>query len=55
MWFKNWENQLVALGFATHEGDARTIEISKDQLTRVINFDETALTLDGIGPQGVGG
>ncbi len=55
MWFKNWENQLVTLGFATREGDARTIKISQDQLMQIINFDETALTLDGSGPQGVGG
>ena len=56
MWFENWENQLVALGFATREHDgSKTITISDEQLARILNFDETALTLDGSGPGGVGG
>jgi hypothetical protein len=39
MWFNNWENQLVALGFATREDGAKAIDILTEQLTRILNFD----------------
>ncbi len=46
MWFNNWENQLVTLGFATCKDGVKAIDISTEQLTQILNFDETALTLD---------
>jgi hypothetical protein len=49
MWFDTWENNLVTLGFATREDGAKGIAIAPDQLVRILNFDETALSLDGSG------
>jgi hypothetical protein len=47
MWFDTWENNLVTLGFATRKDGAKGIAIAPDQLVRILNFDETALSLDG--------
>ena len=46
MWFGNWKIDLLNLGFATQtdEGD---IIICDDQLRRILNLDETCLSLDG--------
>ena len=46
MWFNNWKLDLLNLGFATQnlEGD---VTISENQLYRIINLDETCLSLDG--------
>jgi hypothetical protein len=49
MWFDTWENNLVALGFATREDGAKGITIPLDQIVRILNFDETGLSLDGSG------
>jgi len=49
MWFDTWENNLVMLNFATREDGAKGITIPLDQLVRILNFDETALSLDGSG------
>ena len=49
MWFDTWENNLVTLGFATREDGAKGITIPPDQLVRILNFDDTALSLDGSG------
>ena len=48
MWFDNWAKDLVELGFATWVDDVGgEIDIPPDQLVRILNFDETCLTLDG--------
>ena len=49
MWFDNWESNLVALGFATRNDDGGGINVSDNQLVRILNFDETCLSLDGSG------
>ena len=49
MWFDTWENNLVALSFATREDGAKGITIPLDQIVRILNFDETGLSLDGSG------
>jgi hypothetical protein len=49
MWFDNWESQLVPLGFATHKDGAKAIDILAEQLTLILNFHKTALTLNGSG------
>ena len=45
-WFDNWGHDLVELGFATKSYDG-SVEIPNNQLQRIINIDETCLTLDG--------
>ena len=52
MWFNNWGHDLVQLGFATKLNDDGDIHIPDDQLGRIINFDETCLSLDGSGNRG---
>ena len=52
MWFNNWAHDLVELGFATKLNDDGEIHIPDDQLGRIINFDETCLSLDGSGKRG---
>ena len=47
MWFDNWAHDLVELGFATMLSDTGNVHIADDQLGRIINFDETCLSLDG--------
>jgi len=49
MWFNTWEKNLITLGFAMREDGAKGISIPPDQLVRILNFDETALSLDGSG------
>ena len=45
LWFENWARDLVELGFATeHAGE---IDISEEQLARILNLDEMCLSLDG--------
>lgn len=45
-WFLNWGNDLVELGFA-HKNLDGDIVIPEEQLGRIVNFDETCLSLDG--------
>ena len=52
MWFNNWGHDLVQLGFATKLNDDGDIHIPDDQLGRIVNFDETCLSLDGSGNRG---
>lgn len=47
MWFDNWGENLVKLGFA--EMIDNNVHIPDDQLVRILNFDETCLSLDGSG------
>jgi hypothetical protein len=47
MWFDNWENDLVELGFASRDPTTGKILIPEDQLGNIGNFDETCLNLDG--------
>ena len=49
MWFNMWENNLAALGFATRADGAKGIMIPPDQLLHILNFDKTAMSLDGSG------
>ena len=48
MWFDNWGDNLVNLGFA-EKNENGDIHIPDDQLVRIMNFDETCLSLDGSG------
>ena len=52
MWFNNWSHDLVELGFATKLNDDGDINIPEEQLGRIINFDETCLSMDGSGNRG---
>ena len=52
MWFNNWGHDLVELGLATKLNDDGNIHIPDEQLGRIINFDETCLSLDGSGNRG---
>ena len=45
-WFDNWEFDLVELGFAM-KGINGTVTIPDDQLSFILNLDETCLSLDG--------
>ena len=54
LWFDNWKRELLELGFATtsqYEGeegeDEEKINIPVNQLDRILNLDETCLSLDG--------
>ena len=47
MWFKNWEHDLVELGFATRDPDTGKIDILDKQLALILNFDERCLNLNG--------
>ena len=46
MWFDNWEKELEELGFGTRDSDGN-FNIPDEQLLRIINIDETCLSLDG--------
>ena len=45
-WFDAWEDFALRQGFATKEGES-TVCFSEDQKRRIINIDETNLSLDG--------
>ena len=45
-WFKNWERDLLDLGFAK-VNDEGTTYIPDDQLGRILNVDESCISLDG--------
>ena len=45
MWFDNWERDLIELGFASVDSDGKTF-IPKEQLSNIVNVDETCLSLD---------
>ena len=45
-WFGNWSADLVELGFAEVKADGDVV-IPEAQLNRIINMDETCLSLDG--------
>ena len=52
MWFANWEHDLVELGFADRKDNGKVI-IPPDQIKRILNFDESSLSLDsGTGTRG---
>ena len=46
MWFGNWEKFLVDKGFAVRDENEEFI-ISDAMLAKIINIDETCLSLDG--------
>jgi uncharacterized protein YllA (UPF0747 family) len=49
-WYDSWEKFLVSHGFATeiiHESGTKEIVFTDDQKRRIINVDETNLSLDG--------
>ena len=46
MWFDNWGKDLVELGFVHHDAEGNVI-IPPNQLSRILNFDETCLSHDG--------
>ncbi len=46
LWFDNWEEDIVALGFRTR-GNTGKVHIPPKQLKRIGNFDETCLSLNG--------
>jgi hypothetical protein len=46
MWFDNWEDDLLRLGFAFEDDDGK-VTIPDEQLRNIINFDETCLSVDG--------
>ena len=52
MWFNNWGRDLVELGFTSQPNNNEDIHIPNDQIARIINFDETCLSLDGSGRRG---
>ena len=45
-WFDEWEHFVLAQGFATKDDNGLTV-FSEDQKRRIINIDETNLSLDG--------
>jgi len=47
MWFENWENDLVELGFAWRDETTRKVHIPDEMLRLIVNFDETCLSLCG--------
>ncbi len=47
LWFKNWEKDLVELGFTYHDPIMSQVCVPKEQLRNILNFDETCLSLDG--------
>ncbi|KAL7532024.1 hypothetical protein ACHAWF_009676 [Thalassiosira exigua] len=52
MWFENWEQDLLQLGFAKvakdhPDWDDGTVYIPKEQLKNIVNFDESCLSMDG--------
>jgi len=49
MWFDNWGRDLVELGFAIKLNDDGDVHIPDAQLGRIINFNETCLSMDGSG------
>jgi hypothetical protein len=46
MWFDNWEEDIVALGFRTRQEITGKVQIPPEQLRRIGNFNETCLSLD---------
>ena len=47
MWFDNWEQYLVDLGFANVDPTTGIVVIPIEQLKHINNIDETCLSLDG--------
>ena len=45
MWFDNWENNLVELGFAFRDETTGKVHIPEEMLRLIGNFDETSLLL----------
>lgn len=52
-WYDGWEKFIVDKGFATKEADG-TVTFSEQQKRRIINLDETKMSLDG-SDGGIGG
>jgi hypothetical protein len=46
LWFDSWEMFLVKYGFATIKEDG-SLHITEEMKARILNFDETCLSLDG--------
>ena len=46
LWFDNWKREVIELGFAKESAEGEVI-FPQDQLERIINLDETCLSLDG--------
>jgi len=46
LWFDSWGEDIVELGFGYHDADGKVV-ISDDQLARILNLDESCLSLDG--------
>ena len=46
LWFDSWETDLLQLGFAEQD-DKGTMVIPEEQMKRILNLDETCLSLDG--------
>ena len=46
MWFNNWFKDIEQLGFARRNSDGERV-IPDDQLSRILNVDETCLSVDG--------
>ena len=46
IWFDNWETDLLELGFAEKD-EKGDVYIPKEQLERILNMDETCLSMDG--------
>ena len=47
LWFDEWESEFSRVGFGSHHNDNGSFIIPENQLKRIINFDQTALSLDG--------
>ena len=47
MWFENWRIDLEALCFGFHDEGTNDFIIPEEQLRRIINLDESCLSLDG--------
>jgi len=46
LWFNQWETSLQNLGFGSRDATGKFV-IHREQLSRIINIDETALSFDG--------
>ena len=47
MWFNNWKNDLIKLGFAKLGHSTGEVEIPEKQLGIILSLDESCLSLDG--------
>ena len=47
LWFGNWEDDLVNLGFAFEDDDQNVTIPEDEQLQNIINFDKTCSSING--------